>query len=79
MKKVVIKADEMEMAVNYKAARNAFVFLEAALAVYCLIYCIKTGELPWIWPIFIGSGLVFWFTKIMKTKRLTDLGDCDEE
>ena len=48
MKKFFKKADEMELAVNYKAARNAFVFLEFALAVYCLVCVLKTGELPWV-------------------------------
>jgi len=79
MKKIFTKADEMELAVNYKAARNAFVFLEVALAVYCLAYRLKTGELPWVWLIFIVSGVVFWLTKLIETKRLTDPGDSDEE
>ena len=79
MKKIFTKADEMEMAVNYKAARNAFVFLEFALAVYCLVCYLKSGELPWAWLIFIVSGLVFYGTKMIETKRLTDPGDSDEE
>ncbi len=79
MKKIFTKADEMELAVNYKAARNAFVFLEIALAIYCLVYRLKTGELPWVWIIFIVSGLVFFGTKLIETKRLTAPGDSDEE
>jgi hypothetical protein len=79
MKKIFTKADEMELAVNYKAARNAFVFLEFSLAVYCLAYRLKTGELPWVWLIFVVSGVVFWLTKLVETKRLTDPGDSDEE
>ena len=79
MKKIIVKADEMEMAINYKAAKNAFSFLELALAIYCLAYCLKTGELPWAWLIFIVSGLVFWGTKLIETKRLSDPGDPDEE
>ena len=79
MKKIFKKADEMELAVNYKAARNAFVFLEFALAVYCLVCVLKTGELPWVWLIFTISGLVFWGTKLIETKRLSDPGDSDEE
>ena len=79
MKKIFTKADEMEIAVNYKAARNAFVFLEVSLAVYCLIYRLKTGELPWVWLVFIGSGVVFWGTKWLETRRLTVQGDPDEE
>ena len=53
MKKIFMKADEMEMAVNYKAARNTYVFLEVSLAVYCLIYRLRTGELPWVWLILL--------------------------
>ncbi len=79
MKKTFPKADEMEMAINYKAARNAFAFLEIALAMYCLVYVLRTGELPWVWLIFISSGLVFWATKLIETKRLTGPGDADEE
>ena len=58
---------------------NAFVFLEFALAVYCLVCVLKTGELPWVWLIFSISGLVFWGTKLIETKRLSDPGDSDEE
>ena len=79
MKRLFTKADEMEMAVNYKAARNAFVFLQVSLAIYCLIIALKTGELPWAWLIFVSSGTVFWVTKLMETKRLTASGDPDEE
>ena len=63
MKKIFNKADEMELAINYKTARNAFVFLELSLAVYCLVYRLKTGKLPWVWLIFIITGLLFWGTK----------------
>ena len=79
MKKIFSKVDEMELAINYKAARNAYAFLVLALAIYCLICFLKTGELPWVWLIFIGSGLVFWGTKLIETKRLTEPGDSDEE
>ena len=79
MMKIFTKADEMELAINYKAARNAYAFLVLAFAIYCLICFLKTGELPWVWLIFIGSGLVFWGTKLIETKRLTEPGDSDEE
>ena len=79
MKKIFLKADEMELAINYKATRNADAFLVLTLAIYCLICFLKTGELPWVWLIFIGSGLVFWGTKLIETKRLTEPGDSDEE
>ena len=79
MKKIFTKADEMEMAINLKAARNAFVFMTIALAIYCLVCFLKTGELTWVWLIFIVSGLIFWITKLIETKRLTDSEDTNEE
>ncbi|RKM55564.1 hypothetical protein D6853_08380 [Butyrivibrio sp. X503] len=79
MKRIFRKADEMELAVNYKAARNAFVFMEFTLAIYCLICVLQTGELPWAWLIFVFSGLVFWGTKMIENKRLLSSGDSDEE
>lgn len=79
MKKIFTKADEMELAINYKAARNSFVFLEIALAIYCLVCVWKTGELPWIWLIFVISGLIFWGTKLIETRRLSSPGDSDEK
>ena len=79
MKRLLPKADEMEMSVNFKAARNAYVFLELALIIYCLVCYLKTGELPWVWLIFIVSNLVFFGTKLIETKRLTSPGDSDEE
>ena len=42
MKKIFSKADEMELAINYKAARNAYAFLILTLAIYCLIWFLKT-------------------------------------
>lgn len=73
------KADEMEMAINLKASRNAFVFMTIALAIYCLVYFLKTGELPWVWLIFIVSGVIFWLTKLIETNRLTTPEDTNEE
>ena len=43
MKKILKKADEMEMAINMKAARFAFCFLEIAIMGYCIAEKIITG------------------------------------
>lgn len=51
MKKIIKKADEMEMAINMKAARFAFGFLEIAIMGYYIAEKITTGEFPT--PIFI--------------------------
>ena len=46
MKKIVRKADEMEIAINLKAAKYAFGFLEIAIMLYCIMERIITGEFP---------------------------------
>lgn len=37
MKKFIKKADEMEIAINLKASRYAFGFLEIAIMIYCIV------------------------------------------
>ena len=52
MKKILKKADEMEMAINMKAARFAFGFLEIAIMDYCIATKVITGEFPTLLFIF---------------------------
>ena len=73
------KADEMEMMINYKAARNAFVFLDLALFVYCVVYYLQQKDLPFVFLIFSLSGILFNGTKIWETRRLTRTEEQDEE
>jgi hypothetical protein len=80
MKKFIKKADEMEMAINLKAARYAFGFLESAIMIYCIVERIITGEFPL--PIFIFGicgMLIFWGIKLYETKRMADVVEEDEE
>ena len=68
MKKIIKKADEMEMEINMKAARFAFGFLEIAIMGYCIAEKITTGEFPT--PIFIFGilgMLIFNGIKLYKT------------
>jgi len=53
MKKFIKKADEMEMAINLKASRYAFGFLEIAIMIYCIMERVITGEFP---PLFLSLG-----------------------
>ncbi len=46
MKKIIRKADEMEIAINLKAAMYAFGFLEIVIMLYCIVQRIITGEFP---------------------------------
>lgn len=74
------KADEMEMAINYRAMRCSFIFLDVSLMVYCLITLATTGELPIIPFIFdcVGGAIFFWM-KIYLTRQMTKDNDNDEE
>lgn len=80
MKKILKKDDEMEMAINMKAARFAFCFLEIAIMGYCIAEKIITGEFPT--PLFIFGILgmvIFNGIKLYETRRMTEMVDEDEE
>ena len=80
MKKILKKADEMEMAINMKAARFAFGFLEIAIMGYCIATRVITGEFPTLLFIFgILGMLIFNGIKLYETGRMTETVDEDEE
>lgn len=80
MKKIVRKADEMEIAINLKAARYAFGFLEIAIMLYCIVERIITGEFPSTIFIFGILGiLLFNGIKVYETNRMVDATEDDEE
>ena len=80
MNKIFRKADEMEMAINLKASRYVFGFLEIAIMIYCIVERIITGEFPSTIFIFgIFGMLIFWGIKLYETKRMTDMVEEDEE
>ena len=74
------KADEMEMAINFRAMRWGYAFIEIAIMVYCIIMFVITGELPLIPFIIdcIGSAIFFWM-KLYLTHQMTKDNDGDEE
>lgn len=78
MKKLIQKADEMEMAINMKAARNAYAFLTAAVMVYSIVITVSTGELPTVFLFGCLSGVIFWGTKLYETHRLTKGAENEE-
>lgn len=80
MKKLIKKTDEMEMAINLKASRYAFGFLEIAIMIYCIVQRIITSEFPS--PIFIFEifgMLIFWGIKLYEIWRMADVVEEDEE
>ena len=80
MKKFIKKADEMEMAINLKASRYAFGFLEIAIMIYCIVQRVNTGEFPSTIFLFgIFGMLIFWGIKLHVTRRMAEVVEEDEE
>lgn len=80
MKRIIRKADELEMAINMKAVKFAYLFVVCALFIYCVTSVIKTGEAPaTLLAILSGSGVIFWGVKLYETNRLAKQSDDDEE
>ena len=70
----------MEMAINMKATRFAFGFLEIAIMSYCIATKVITGEFPTLLFIFgILGMLIFNGIKLYETGRMTETVDEDEE
>jgi cobalamin synthase len=74
-------ADEMEMAVNFRAMRLSWVFVGIALLVWCIVGYIKDSELPYIpFIIFLAQNIIFFCAKLLISRRLTGKnGDEDNE
>ena len=73
------KSDEMETAINSRAARLAYWTLTGALLVWCAAELLQTRTLP-AWPFGIACAgvLVFLGAKWVLTQRMTRSDD-DEE
>lgn len=72
------KADEMEMAINYKSARNAYLFVTISLMAWILYELLQNDELPFIqFAIFSIQNFIFFSSKQYLTKKMTD--DSDEK
>lgn len=79
MKKMMRKADEMEMAITLKAARYAFCFLEIVMMCYCIVKGLMTGEFPVLILIFGLVGFaIFWWVKYSEMRKLMGIEE-DEE
>lgn len=82
MKKRSWEADELEMSINLRATRAAYVFSVLALLCYCITYYVAKGDFPFIpFAIMCVQVIVFFAVKLMLTKHLTDVrnGDVNED
>ena len=79
MKKQKWKADEMEIAINYRAMRIAFVFSNIALLAYCIYEYVALKRLPTIpFVIVCVQQVLFFISKVFITSKMTKESD-DEE
>lgn len=73
------KADEMEISINFKSARNAFIFAILALLAYCLYGVIAMDKLLTVpFVIMVLSCCIFFITKVYLSIMMTR-GSSDEE
>lgn len=73
------EADEMEMAINFKSIRVAYIFSIVTLLGYCIYDFIIRKVLPFIpFIVVCGQLSLFYFTKIYLTEKVTR-GNRDEE
>ncbi len=73
------KVDEMEMSINYVASRNAMAFSIIALLVLTIYLMINNQNYSMPLLILSITILTFWCSKYYLTKKMTDIGDDDEE
>ena len=66
------KVDEMEIAINYKSARLAYVFVTISLLVWMIVNFVQNGEFPFIqFNIIAIQNIIFFGSKIYLTKKMT--------
>ena len=71
------KADEMEMAINLKAARLAYVFVTISLVIWTIVDFATTGEFPLPQLIIVAlQNVIFFGSKFLMTRRM--VGDREE-
>lgn len=68
-----IKADEMEMCINFKSMRLSWVFVNIALIIWLVVSLVKSEEIPYILFIIIGlQNIIFFASKLYMTRRMSD-------
>ncbi len=69
------KADEMEMAINFKAMRLSWVFGLLSLITWMIVGYIKTQEILYIpLKILIFQNTIFFISKLLMTRKAVGKG-----
>ena len=78
MKQSKIKADEMEMFINVKSLKIAYIFTELCLMIYCIYHFFTTDEISAVTVIWLVSIVIFFVSKLVYTHRITSSKETDE-
>ena len=70
MKQSKIKADEMEMTINFKSMRVAYVFSEICLTIYCIYHFCTAGAFSIVTVIWLTSVAAFFVSKLIYTHNI---------
>lgn len=79
MGKIFKKADEMEMAINFKAMRLSWAFLVATLVVWEWIELLHGNRQSPVILLVALQGCIFGFSKMYYTHKMTNGASRDEE
>lgn len=74
-----IKADEMEMSINFKAVRASWIYSLIFLIVWNMVSVIKTGDIELIpFILLVTEALVMFVVKSILTKKMSGDSENDE-
>lgn len=74
-----IKADEMEMSINFKAVRASWIYSLLFLIVWNMFSVIKTGDIELIpFILLVSETLIMFVVKSILTKKMSGNSDNDE-
>lgn len=74
-----IKADEMEMSINFKAVRASWIYSLLFLIVWNMFSVIKTGDIELIpFILLVSETLIMFVVKSILTKKMSGDSDNDE-
>lgn len=68
---MVNKADEMEMWINYKAMRLAYVFTAVFLLVWNIVALVQNAQISFLpFVLLLAQGIIFFGTKLFLSKKM---------
>lgn len=74
-----IKADEMEMSINFKAVRASWIYSLIFLIIWNMVSVIKTGDIELIpFILLVTEALIMFVVKSILTKKMSGDSDDDE-